>query len=96
VSTPLVSSQDLPADRVSAPAKRRILVIDDEVDIRESLELLMGGEGYQVDLADSGTMGLQKFDGGTYDLVLLDLMMPDRSGMDVLKSGSAIAIRRSS
>jgi DNA-binding NtrC family response regulator len=84
VTPPLVSSQDLAADRVSAPAKRRILVIDDEVDIRESLELLMGGEGYQVDLAESGTAGLQKFDSGAYDLVLLDLMMPDRSGMDVL------------
>src|SRR6059058_1202655 len=78
------TSQDLPGDRVGAPERRRILVIDDEADIRESLELLLSGENYGVDLAENATTGLQKFESGTYDLVLLDLMMPDRSGMDVL------------
>jgi DNA-binding NtrC family response regulator len=78
------SSQTLPADRVSPPERRRILVIDDEVDIRESLELLLTGENYSVDLADNATSGFQKFEVGNYDLVLLDLMMPDRSGMEVL------------
>lgn len=78
------TNQDLPADRVSPPGRRRILVIDDEVDIRESLELLLTGENYSVDLADNATTGLHKFESGTYDLVLLDLMMPDRSGMEVL------------
>src|SRR6185437_14187762 len=79
-----ITSDTLPVDRVSAPAKRRILVIDDEVDIRESLELLLTGENYDVDLAETATLGLQKFDSGSYDLVLLDLMLPDRSGMEVL------------
>ncbi len=78
------SNQDLPVDRVSSPQKRRILVIDDEADIRESLELLLTGENYSVEVAENATSGLRKFDSGTYDLVLLDLMMPDRSGMDVL------------
>ncbi len=79
-----IVTQDLPVDRLSAPEKRRILVIDDEVDIRESLELLLTGENYQVDLAETATIGLQKFEAGAYDLVLLDLMLPDRSGMEVL------------
>ncbi|MBV8904578.1 MAG: response regulator, partial [Acidobacteriia bacterium] len=74
----------LPADRISAPERRRILVIDDEADIRESLELLLTGENYNVDLADNATSGFQKFESGSYDLVLLDLMMPDRSGMELL------------
>ena len=78
------ANQDLPVDRLSAPERRRILVIDDEADIRESLELLLTAENYAVDLAENATMGLQKFGSGTYDLVLLDLMMPDRSGMEVL------------
>ncbi|MBV8895130.1 MAG: sigma-54-dependent Fis family transcriptional regulator [Acidobacteriaceae bacterium] len=78
------SNQDLPADRISPPERRRILVIDDEADIRESLELLLTGENYSIDLAENATTGLQKFESGSYDLVLLDLMMPDRSGMDVL------------
>jgi DNA-binding NtrC family response regulator len=78
------TNQDLPADRVGPAERRRILVIDDEVDIRESLELLLTAENYGVDLAENATSGLQKFEAGSYDLVLLDLMMPDRSGMDVL------------
>jgi DNA-binding NtrC family response regulator len=77
-------SEELPVDRLSAPEKRRILVIDDEVDIRESLELLLTGENYHVELAETATLGLQKFESGTYDLILLDLMLPDRSGMEVL------------
>ncbi|HEX8984665.1 MAG TPA: sigma-54 dependent transcriptional regulator, partial [Bryobacteraceae bacterium] len=58
---------------------------DDESDIRESLELLLMSEGYSVELAQNATEGLQKIEAGAYDLVLLDLMMPDRSGMDVLR-----------
>src|SRR5947209_3492904 len=75
---------ELPLDRVSPPDRKRILVIDDEADIRESLELLLTGENYAVDMADNAASGLRKFESGTYELVLLDLMMPDRSGMDVL------------
>lgn len=78
------SVSDLPVDRVSPPAARRILVIDDEADIRESLELLLTAENYRVELAENATVGLQKFESNAYDLVLLDLMMPDRSGMEVL------------
>jgi DNA-binding NtrC family response regulator len=65
--------------------KGRILVIDDEQDIREGLELLLVTEGYSVELAQNGTEGLQKLESNAYDLVLLDLMMPDRSGMEVLQ-----------
>jgi DNA-binding NtrC family response regulator len=76
--------QELPADRISAPERKRILVIDDEADIRESLELLLTAEDYTVELAETATIGLRKLESGSYDLVLLDLMLPDRSGMDVL------------
>jgi DNA-binding NtrC family response regulator len=64
---------------------KRILVIDDEIDIRESLDTLLSQDGYAVDLAEGGTDGLRKAEAGSYDLILLDLMMPDRSGMEVLK-----------
>jgi DNA-binding NtrC family response regulator len=67
-----------------AESKGDILVVDDEVDIREGLELLLSSEGYKVTLAQNGTEGIEKIDARLYDLVLLDLMMPDRSGMDVL------------
>lgn len=62
----------------------RILVIDDEADIRESLEVLLSMEGYSVELAVNATDGLSKFESAPYDLVLVDLMMPDRSGMELL------------
>src|SRR6516162_588437 len=65
--------------------KGNVLVVDDESDIRESLEVLLGTEGYAVDLAQNAAEGLHKMESRGYDLVLLDLMMPDRSGMEVLQ-----------
>ncbi len=74
------------AEQVSGTAiQGRILVIDDEEDIRETLDALLSLEGYAVDLAPNGTEGLHRLESREYDLVLLDLMMPDRSGMDVLR-----------
>ena len=72
-------------EAAAAPLTRgRILVIDDEADIRESLQTLLDLEGYSVHLADCATEGLRKIEAGIYDLILLDLMMPDRSGLDLL------------
>jgi DNA-binding NtrC family response regulator len=67
------------------PGKGRILVIDDEADIREGLELLLISEGYAPELAENGADGLRKMEQHAYDLVLLDLMMPDLSGMEVIE-----------
>jgi len=68
-----------------AEPKARILVIDDESEIREGLELLLTSEGYSVDLALNAADGEKRLASRRYDLVLLDLMMPDKSGMDVLR-----------
>jgi DNA-binding NtrC family response regulator len=73
------------ATSVTTVQRGRILVIDDEADIREGLEMLLASEGYQVDLAANALDGLHKLETHGYDLVLLDLMMPDRSGMEVLQ-----------
>jgi DNA-binding NtrC family response regulator len=73
------------ASQYSPENKGNILVVDDELDIREGLELLLTSEGYRVDLAQNGGDGLQKMESRGYDCVLLDLMMPDRSGMEVLE-----------
>ncbi|HUK15746.1 MAG TPA: sigma-54 dependent transcriptional regulator [Bryobacteraceae bacterium] len=72
------------ATQTSSGPRATILVVDDEPDIREGLELVLGDAGYAVESAGNGTEGLQKMAAHGYDLVLLDLMMPDRSGMDVL------------
>ena len=65
--------------------KGNVLVVDDEADIREGLEMLLISEGYAVDLANNGAEGLHRMEDRGYDLVLLDLMMPDMSGMQVLQ-----------
>ncbi|HVO79625.1 MAG TPA: sigma-54 dependent transcriptional regulator [Terriglobales bacterium] len=61
-----------------------VLIIDDEAAIRESLETLLGLEGYSVECAASGEEGLARMGERTFDLVLLDLALPDRNGLDVL------------
>jgi len=70
--------------RTTAAARGRILVIDDESEIREGLETLLELEGYTVDLAANAAEGERALNSRAYDLVLLDMMMPDRSGLDVL------------
>src|SRR5271154_3481280 len=62
----------------------RILIIDAEAAIRESLETLLLLEGYVVDLAPEGQAGLRCIDTRTYDLVLLDLALPGQNGLEVL------------
>ncbi len=63
----------------------RILVVEDEPAMQTGLRDNLEFEGYTVDCASDGEEGLQKLLGETYDLVLLDVMMPRRSGLDVCK-----------
>src|SRR5215469_15002054 len=77
---------NLPPDLIDSEASRgRVLVIDDEPDIRESLEALLSGDNYKVELAANAAGGLRRLESTAYDLVLLDLMLPDKSGMQVLE-----------
>jgi DNA-binding NtrC family response regulator len=62
----------------------RILIIDDEASIRESLETLLTLEGYSVEMAPEGEAGLDQIDRASYDLVLLDLALPGKNGLEVL------------
>ncbi|HEV3374525.1 MAG TPA: sigma-54 dependent transcriptional regulator, partial [Candidatus Acidoferrum sp.] len=65
--------------------KGSILVIDDESEIREGLELLLTSEGYGVSTAGTGESGLAKLEERPFDLLLLDVSLPDRNGLDLLK-----------
>src|SRR2546427_6230895 len=62
-----------------------VLVIDDEEEIRESIEMLLTSEGLNVDTASNGEEGLKKIEDNLYDAVLLDLMLPGKSGMEIQK-----------
>jgi DNA-binding response OmpR family regulator len=63
----------------------RILLIDDEPAIVRLLSRALSGDGYQVESADTGTRGLERARAGSYDLVVLDLRLPDVDGVTVLE-----------
>src|SRR5262249_29610914 len=63
----------------------RVLIIDDEASIRESLQTLLELEGYNVTCSETGDDGLQAVAHATVDVVLLDLALPGMSGMEVLQ-----------
>jgi DNA-binding NtrC family response regulator len=67
----------------SAPAT--VLIIDDEMAIRESLQTLLELEDYVVTQSETAEQGLALLAANTYDLVLLDISLPDRNGLDVLE-----------
>ncbi|MGH8548129.1 MAG: response regulator transcription factor [Methylococcales bacterium] len=63
--------------------KTRILVIEDESPIRNGLQDVFIFHGFEVDCAEDGPAGLRKAQGGTFDLILLDLMLPGMDGFEV-------------
>ncbi|QXT63339.1 response regulator transcription factor [Tessaracoccus palaemonis] len=63
----------------------RILIIEDEESYREALSFMLGKEGFEVVTASDGTQGIALFDAQGADLVLLDLMMPGISGLEVCR-----------
>src|SRR5438034_6602782 len=65
--------------------KGTILVVDDEAEIREGLEMLLVSEGYRVTSAETGESGLSKLDEKPFDLLLLDVSLPDRNGLELLR-----------
>lgn len=63
----------------------KLLVIEDEAGLREALVYELCGEGYLVDGACDGDEGLSLIETGVYDLVILDIMLPKRSGLEILQ-----------
>jgi len=69
----------------TAQAAARILFIDDEPGIRNFVSRGLRGEGFTVDLAPDGDAGLKAALGPPYDLIILDLLLPDLGGIEVLR-----------
>ena len=63
----------------------KVLVVDDDADLRLSVTSALSENHYSVDQASDGEDALNKFDAGDYDLVLMDVNMPRMSGLDALK-----------
>ena len=66
--------------------KKRILIVDDDTEIRDLLEFDISSSGYFVDTAVDGLDGLNKALNNKYDLILLDVMMPKMNGFEVCKN----------
>ncbi len=75
---------NLPAPAATSTSTASVLVIDDEAAIRDSLEVLLTLEGYEVKMAADGEQGLRILELENFDLVLLDLALPGRSGLELL------------
>jgi two-component system response regulator PilR (NtrC family) len=69
---------------MTKPERARILVIDDDKGIRESLETVLKEEGYEVDVAENGHEAIQKSQANYYNLALVDLRLPDMDGLKLL------------
>lgn len=63
----------------------KILIIEDEEKIARFVELELSHEGYETDKATNGREGLEKIESGGYDLVILDIMLPELNGIEVLR-----------
>ena len=64
---------------------KHILVIDDDAGIRESLSLVLGDAGYQVDTVESGEQGIERVRNNNYDLIFLDIKMAGMDGIETLQ-----------
>lgn len=62
----------------------KILIIDDERSIRNSLKEILADEGYDVDVAENGVLGCQMVDKEKYSVIFCDIKMPEMDGMEVL------------
>ena len=62
-----------------------ILVVDDNPEIREIIQVLLGGEGYLVETAGNGVKALEMLENREYDLIILDLMLPEVDGFDICR-----------
>ena len=67
-------------------AMARILVVDDDADVRRLIELALDGQGYIVDSVDSGRVALARLAQHAYDLIVWDLHIPDRDGPAVYRA----------
>ena len=64
----------------------KILIVEDETSFSEAISFLLGKEGFESEIAENGRVALELFKKIHYDLILLDLMIPEVSGIDVCRA----------
>jgi CheY-like chemotaxis protein len=79
-----------PADLRAAQTRRRVLVIDDDPDLRELLSVVLKSEGYDVQTAENGAAGFSVLRTLVPDLIILDLLMPVMNGWQFREAQTAL------
>ena len=64
---------------------KKILVVDDDEGIQKTFEIILKSKGYEVDIASTAREGIKKIKKITYNVVLLDIKLPDKDGTEILK-----------
>ena len=72
----------------------KILVVDDVHSIARSIQMLLSADGYDVEVCHDGDTAIEKLNTQSYDLLITDLLMPGRNGIDVLKHIRAFNVKR--
>ena len=75
----------MPEEKASSGTKKKILIVEDEKPLAHALELKMTHEGYDTTVASTGREGLEKASTGDFDLILLDLILPEVDGFAILE-----------
>jgi OmpR-family two-component system manganese-sensing response regulator len=70
----------------------RILLVDDEAELTQPLSQILSREGYQVDVTDNGLIGLKLAQKQDYDLLILDWMLPQKSGLEICQQLRSLSI----
>jgi len=65
--------------------KASILIVDDDLDICKTLSLILEGEGYHVEIANTGKEAIEKSKEKAYNVALLDIVLPDMAGTELLR-----------
>lgn len=63
---------------------KKVLVIDDDEQMRAMIQVMLEREGYSVETAENGKVGLDKFGAEAYDLVITDIIMPEKEGLEII------------
>lgn len=66
-------------------SKKKILIVEDDQFLRDFYQELLTSEGFTVDVAPDGEIAFQKITGGGWDLILLDIMLPKKDGLTILR-----------